>query len=463
MSDPNKRAAPEQVDQLIRHVYLVTFDEQDTIIDDGAIAIRGAEIVAIGADSDLARRYHADRTIDGAGRIAIPGLTDAHYHTGQALMRGVFPELTKGGPLRMPPWREYLLPFEMELSPEDQYISGMFGYGTMLLSGTTAFWEAGGNHPLAMGQAAIDAGIRGIVGPYGRDCTDERVPAGARTDAEGGIAENVAIVEALPPGRRVSGGMSLAQTSTASPALVAGTVAEARKRGVKVHMHLAEGTYEVDQCLEAYNKRPVQYMIDLDAFDETMHFAHAVLVGPREVGQFVANGPGMGPSVCHCPNGNYRIGWAPVLDMIERGVTLGIGTDGACSSGSLDLFRLMNVAKVGQELVYGTRIHTREPAPAGSYLRAAITGGATAMGSGAGVLAPGRKADIVLLDVDSPDAALYPRLSTFLFDAASGRDVESVWVDGQQVVAEHTLLTMDINEIAAKAGQVQDRILRVIA
>jgi len=458
MSGPAATAEPP-VDVLVRDVYVVTMDDAGTVFPDGAIAIRGGEVVEVGPERELlARHRDAGRTIVGGGKIAIPGLTDAHFHTGQALMRGLLPELARTRPLRIPVWREYLLPFESRLSPEDVYQSGLFGYGTMLLSGTTAFYEAGGQHPEQMARAALDVGIRGIVGPYGRDGGGPRVPAFAVTDVETGIQQNVDIVEAFPPGQRVSGGMGLAQTATASPDLVTGVVAEARARGVKVHMHLAEGTYEVDSCLEAYGKRPVQYMLDLDAFDQTMHFAHAVLVGPQEVDDFAAHGP----TVAHCPTGNYSIGWPPVLDMARKGVPVGLGTDGPAVSGSLDLFRSAELARVGQEMVYGTRIHTRFPARQGEYLRMAVNGGAIAMGSGAGVLTAGAKADVVLLSVDNVDAAMYPTLEGYLYDAASARDVHTVLVDGEEVVRAGELLTVDLPAVVARGREIQARIAETL-
>ncbi|WP_258933572.1 amidohydrolase family protein [Nesterenkonia pannonica] len=152
---------PRNIDTLIQNAHVVTFDHHGTVIADGAIAIHEGRILEVGPTSVLTAAYAPARRVFAAGQVAIPGLTDAHIHTAQTLMRGLLSTLGRTRALRVPTWREYLVPFEAALTPEDVELSGQLAYTSMLATGTTSFFEAGGPHPESMARAAVDTGIRG--------------------------------------------------------------------------------------------------------------------------------------------------------------------------------------------------------------------------------------------------------------------------------------------------------------
>lgn len=149
-------------DILVRGCDVVTMDDAGTVLKDGAVAIAGGRIAWIGPAGE-AEGIRAPTVLDGRDRIAMPGMIDGHVHTAQQLLRGKLPEMSRKAPLRNPPWKNYYIPFEGLLEPEDVHLSGLVTYANMLLCGTTCFAEAGGPHPDEMARAAEEIGIRGFV------------------------------------------------------------------------------------------------------------------------------------------------------------------------------------------------------------------------------------------------------------------------------------------------------------
>lgn len=455
---------PDTVDLLLEHAYVVTFDGERRVHPDGAVAIRNGAIVAVGTTADLREAYTPAVRRDVGGRIVMPGLVDAHVHTAQTMMRGLLTDLGRRGSLRVPTWREYLVPFEANLTEHDVELSGLLAYTSMLATGTTTFFEAGGPHPEAMARAAWSAGIRGSVSLNTMD-GGARIPGTMQMTTERALERNIEVVEALPTAAdgstRVTGGMSLRQIIACSPELVVGIHHAARERGVKVHTHLVEGTYEIDFALEQYGHRPVQYLQSLGVFTDTVHGAHSVLVGDDDITAYAA----YGVSAAHCAKGNFGIGPAPAVRMWRRGVDIGLGTDGVASLGTLDLFRVAMIARVGQQLVEGVHRHNRNEIDPKEPLEMAVIGGARAMGLGEviGSIEAGKRADLLVLSMDGPDAAGYDSEESFLYECASGRDVTDVYVDGERVVTNGEVTTVDVYEVRARARTRQRELATSIA
>lgn len=454
---------PQTADRIIQNACVVTFDRAARVFSDGAVAIKDGVIVDVGDTSEVTARWGAAERIHAGGDIVIPGLTDAHLHTAQTLMRGLLPVLARRGPLRVPTWREYLVPFEASLSPDDIELSGLLAYTAMLQTGTTAFFEAGGPHPDGMARAAWASGIRGTVSQNTMDGGD-RIPASMRMTTEQAVAKNIALVESLPAAAdgsaRVTACMSLRQIITCSPELVATIHREASARGVKVHTHLVEGTYEIDFALERFGRRPIDYLIEQGLFDSALHGAHSILVDDDDVDAYARHGV----SAAHCAKGNYSIGTPPAVRMWRRGVAIGLGTDGVAGLGTLDLFRVAMLARVGQQHAEATPVHNRNGVRGEEILGMATAGGARAMGleEHTGVLELGKRADIVVLRTDGPDAAAYASPEIFLYECASGRDVRHVLVDGEIVVKDGDVVTVDVAEIRARAAVRQRELIDLL-
>jgi 5-methylthioadenosine/S-adenosylhomocysteine deaminase len=445
--------APIKVDLLLSGCDVVTIDDKNRVIRDGAVAVKGNRIAWIGKASAATREIKATSTIDGSGQIAMPGLIDAHFHTAQTFLRGKLQELALRRQIKNPPWSNYYIPFEGMLTDDDVYLSGLLAYTNMISVGTTCFAEAGGPHPDAMARAAIDTGIRGFVSLT--TCDQGVATKTMITTTQKAYDANVALVKRWRGSKggtdRVQAWLSLRQIIVCSPELIKAMGEAARALDVKIHTHLCEGVYEIDYALAKFGKRPAEYLHDLGALDRHMHCAHSVLLSAEEMDLYVKHRP----SVCHCAFNNYSIGPHRLSEMWKRGIDVGLGTDGAASWGTLDIFQVAHTARVGQQAVMGTPIAYRNVMPSETILKVATNGGARALGieKEIGSLEAGKKADILLVDRTQLD---HMPLYDPYFVAAStvvGRDVKTVVIDGAVVMKDRELLTVDREEIDRRLGE----------
>ena len=227
------------IDLLITGCDIVTMDDAGTVLSDAAIAVSDTRIVWMGSHADASRLPSPSSYLDGHNRVALPGMIDAHVHTAQQLLRGKLAELSRKGPLRNPPWKNYYVPFEALLSPEDVHLSGLVAYTNMLRVGTTFFAEAGGPHPDEMGRAAKDVGIRGLIA---LSTTDQNtgvggsaIPSGMMMTTDQAYSRNVELVKRWRNEKLVQASLSLRQIIVCSPELIAAMGEAARDLDVKIH------------------------------------------------------------------------------------------------------------------------------------------------------------------------------------------------------------------------------------
>jgi 5-methylthioadenosine/S-adenosylhomocysteine deaminase len=464
----NQGRASAGVDIVISGCDVVTIDARDTVIRNGAIAIDGGRIVWIGKADDAPARYKGRTRLDGSGRIAMPGLVDAHFHTAQQLLRGKLAEMARTRQLRLPVWKNYLIPFESVLEPEDVHLSAQLAYANMIRVGTTCFAEAGGPHPDKMGEAALEVGIRGFIALSTVDQTETigaDVPGSMMMTAEQAYDRNVELVKRWRDKDRVQAWLALRQIIVCSPGLIKGIAAAARDLDVKIHTHLCEGTYEIDYAAEKFGKRPTEWLEELGVLSHHLHCAHSVLLSPEEVDLYAK----YRLSACHCAFNNYSIGLPRLIEMWRRGIDIGLGTDGAASWGTLDIFQVAHVARVAQQATAGVQWHIRTPLSSDELLRIATMGGARALGmqNQIGSLEVGKRADLLLCDSAEIDQT---PLHDPLFVASSlvvGRDVRSVIVDGKLVMKEREMLTVDLEamraRLAARRPIIMERFEKLVA
>ena len=437
-------------DLLITGTDVVTMDSARPLVRDGAIAVRAGQIAWVGTASEARQRVTADRTLDASGQIALPGLIDTHFHTGQQLLRGKIIELAKRRQLRLPIWRNYLIPFESVLSEEDVYLSGRLAYANALRVGTTCFAEAGGPHPSQMARAALDTGIRGLVALSTMD-TGEGLPASMRFSTRDAIDRNVALVKEWGPSAtdsRVGAWLALRQLLVCTRELWESLRDAADELGARIHIHLAEGSYEVEYAAEQWGLRPAEHLAAIGFLSPQVHAAHSILLSAGEIDLYARHRV----SAAHCPLGNFIIGAPKVPEMLRRGIRVGLGTDGA-ASGSIDLFEAIRVSWVALQSHHGTPWHVRNVTTLEDLLRMATLGGAEALGleDQVGSIEPGKKADLVLIKNDA-SPVMFPLLNPYghvAFQAQRG-DVHTVLINGRVVKYDHRLVDIDL----AKARQV---------
>ncbi|AJE46662.1 amidohydrolase family protein [Plastorhodobacter daqingensis] len=444
------KTAPECADILIRRAHVVTLDPENRVISQGAIAISGNRIAWIGKDSDAAK-IQAKEVIDANDQIAMPGLIDAHFHTGQQLLRGKLQAIARSRPLKLPVWKNYLIPWESCLDPEDVHLSGLVAYTNMIQVGTTCFAEAGGPHPDEMGRAALEVGIRGFISQSTVDQSENigaTVPPNMLLTHDEALEKNTSLVDRWKDGDRVKAWMSLRQVIVCSPELIRDITVEAQSRDVKIHTHLCEGSYEIDYTAEKFGMRPTEWLESMGVLSHRLHCAHSVLLSDRELDLYEQHSL----SACHCGFGNYSIGHPRLIEMWRRGIDIGLGTDGPGGGGTIDLFQVAHVARVGQQAIHSSTLHWKDPISSEELLRVATHGGARALGifDHVGSLEVGKKADILLADTSRMD---HRPMQDPLFIAASvlvGRDMDTVLVDGRVVMRKREMVGIDVERINAR-------------
>ncbi|MGA3214974.1 MAG: amidohydrolase family protein [Acidimicrobiales bacterium] len=442
----------ETVDLLVLGGDIVTMSAERRVIRDGAVAVRENRIAWVGPAAEARGRFQAVRTIEAAERIVLPGLVDTHFHTGQQLLRGKISELARRRQLKLPIWRNYLIPFESVLTEEDMHLSAQIAYANLLRVGTTCFADAGGPHPHEMARAAMELGIRGLVAQSTMDMGDG-LPPSMRFSTQKAIEHNVSLIKTWGVSaveQRVGAWLSLRQLLVCSRELWEAFRDLSDESGSRVHIHLAEGTYEVDYAAEHWGKRPAEYLEMLGFLGPRVHAAHSILLSADEIGLYAERHV----SAAHCPLGNFLIGPPKVPEMRRRAIHVGLGTDGA-STGSLDLFEAMRVSFVAIQSLYATPWHDRSALSLEDLLEMATLEGAKALGVGdhVGSLEVGKLADLVIANPGNWD--LQPVYDP-MFTASrglTGRDVETVVVDGEVVVEGGVVSTVDEAELRGRLAE----------
>jgi 5-methylthioadenosine/S-adenosylhomocysteine deaminase len=451
------------IDLLITGAEVLAFNDANAVLRDGAIAIAGNQIVWIGKSGEAAKRFQAKDTLQANGMIAMPGLVDCHVHTAQQFLRGKLASLGNMGNLREPIWKRYLIPFESGLEPEDVYCSGLSAYASMISCGTTCFLEAGGPSPDEMGRAAAEIGIRGRIAMSTMDI-DETLPAGFRLSTSEALQRSEVLVKRWEKHPRVNAWLALRQIIVNSEKLRLDMDALARQLDTHIHTHLCEGTYEVEYTIDQFGARPAEYLNAIGVLNDRLHCAHSVLMSHKEIDLYAANDV----SSCHCAMNNFIIGAPHLFELVRRNVRVGLGTDGAATRGTLDLFQVAHYAVLGQQILDGTPLHGSAPMTYVDMLRQVVRGGARAarLETQIGSLETGKLADIILIGTGDYDQ--YPMYDPVITAAEQtvGRDVQTVIIDGRIVMKDRQLLTVDLGPMRERVKQqyrkIMERFDRVI-
>jgi 5-methylthioadenosine/S-adenosylhomocysteine deaminase len=421
-------------DTLVRADWIVTQNDTRDVIQDGAVAIQGGVIAAVGPFADISANWSAQETIDLGPSLLLPGLVNAHTHAPMTLMRGLADDL----PLMQ--WlTDHIFPVEQKLTPELVHLSALLGCCEMLRTGTTCFYDM-----YLMEEAVADAvretGMRARIGEV---IFSFPTPAYADENAAFDVVRRMHAASADTP--RIRTAVMPHALYTTSPQLLTRAHELAQELDIPLHIHLAETETETAQSLEKFGKRPVAYLDSLGLLTPTTLAAHCVDLTDDEVATLARTGA----HVAHNPESNMKLasGIARVRDMQAAGVSLGLGTDGACSNNNLDMFAEMASCAMLQ------KVATLDPtaAPAQQVLDMATRGGAACLQwEEIGSIAPGKAADLTALDLDQPGLMpIYNPISHAVY-AAGGGDVRFTMVDGHVLYRDGAFLTVDYPALCAE-------------
>ncbi|MDN3022171.1 amidohydrolase [Streptomyces sp. S.PB5] len=417
------------IDLLVHGGDVLTVDDEGSVVQDGAVAVHEGEIVAVGPAEELCTRFTAAESIDASGCLVLPGLVNAHTHLAMTLLRGRADDVTLQGFL------ERVLPAEAELlTPKNVAAAVRLAVAESVRAGVTSALDMYWFHEAAE-QAAREAGWRLHTGPTFMDVPEPPDAIAYEDRLEWARGDLQARGAARPGARPVVFAHS---TYTLSPGQLTGIFALAREFGALIHIHASENATEVATVEVKYGKRPVELLDSLGLLGPDVLLAHAVdLTGPE-----IAALARTGTSVAHCPVSNLKLGCgiAPVPRLLGAGVRVGLGTDGAVSSNTLDVLGAVRQAAL---------VHKAGGDPtavgAGQAVRMATIEGARALGLGEqlGSLEAGKRADLIVLDLDAPHLRpLHDPWSTLAY-AAHSADVRDTVVDGRVLMRDRVLTTLD--------------------
>lgn len=405
---------------------------RDALLPDGrraSVHVEGNRIDAIGAPQD------ADVTIDGRGKALIPGFVNTHTHAAMTLLRGYADDMDLQAWLSTRIW-----PAEAKLTPEAIYWGTKLACLEMIRSGTTCFNDMY-FHMDHAAKAVAEMGIRGVLCEGFIDLFSAERAAKELQKARA----TVRAIEEMGNARVVpSLGPHAIYTVSEDSLLEMKRWSE--ESGRLVHIHVSETKAEVDGCRKDHGKTPVEYLDALGLLGPKTVAAHAVWLTDEEIRTLADRGV----KIAHCPVSNMKlaVGRAmPFAELRGAGVTVSLGTDGAASNNSLDMFQSVKAAALLHKHA------TRQPtvAAAREVFETATLGGARALGLDAGVLEVGKLADLVLLDLRRPEMTPVHDLVSNIVYAATGDCVDTMICDGR-VVMEHRQVPGEA-EILEKAAE----------
>lgn len=418
----------------IRGAALLTMVPEQEIIPHGVIAVDDGVIAYAGPAEGYQSPQEPDDRIDAPGCVALPGLVNAHTHCAMTLLRGYADDMD------LRPWlEEKIWPVEMKLEPEDVYWGVMLGSVEMLKGGVTCFNDM--YHYFEEGtRAAIDAGIRAC--PSG-------VLLGFLDTAEEDLKKALEFTAGLARDghSRIHPMLGPHAPYTCPDRLLRMVVEGAAEQGIAIHIHLAETKSEVEESREKHGVSPVEYLEKLGVFEVPVNAAHCVWLSDRDIDILAQRRVG----VVHCPGSNLKLasGIAPVPDLLDRGVIVGLGTDGTASNNNLDLLEEARLAA----LIHKVNRSDPKVINAEQALTLATRGSATALGLDAltGTIEPGKRADIAVFDLSRPHLAPGHHIVSDLVYAARAGDVRHTVVDGVVVVRDGEYVHGDEEKIIAEA------------
>lgn len=406
---------PSLCDHIILASHILTQNDTRDIIHNGAIVIDSGRIIAIGERKDILPRWAALKTSDLGYSLVTAGLINAHTHAAMTLLRGLADDL----PL-MEWLTKHIFPVEQGLSPELVELGTLLGCAEMARTGTTAFSDMYIIEDAAI-KAAAQSGMRCLVG--------EGIfafPSAAYANEDEAFAlvrEQIARCEKYP---LITVAMAPHAVYTSNPDLLSHCAEFAKDNGMPIHMHLAETSTETSQCFEMFGKRPIPYAHDLGLLGPNTTLAHCVDLTDDEIATLASTNT----VVAHNPKSNMKLssGAARIPDMLNSGVCIALGTDGAASNNSLNMFSEMTSCALLH------KVHTMDPTatPAQAVFDMATRNGARALHqSNIGTLQVGKQADIIGLDLNSPNLMpLYNEVSHLVY-AASGHENKFTMVAGE--------------------------------
>jgi 5-methylthioadenosine/S-adenosylhomocysteine deaminase len=424
---------------LIKGGTLITVDANDSVVA-GDLLVRDGRIAAIGEIEES-----GDEVIDARGCAVLPGFVQTHVHLCQTLFRGAADDLPLIDWLQRRVWL-----FEAAHTPASIRASARLAVAEMIKGGTTcALTMETISHTPEVLRVVEETGFRATVGKCMMDAGKD-VPAALLEETESSISESLKLIEEWhgSSGGRVRCCFAPRFAVSCTRELLERVASLARERGIIVHTHASENLTEIEMVRQETGMRNVEYLGSLGLAAPHVALAHCVHLDESEL-ELLAR---TGAHVLHCPSSNLKLGSgiAPVREMLERGISVSLGADGAACNNRLDMFTEMRLAALLQKVVHGA-----DALDARRVLRMATADGARAVGleGEIGSLEAGKRADVTVASLDRLHTTPCPDPVSTLVYASQPCDVRTVLIDGQVVMRDGELTMLDEGEVIAEAKE----------
>jgi 5-methylthioadenosine/S-adenosylhomocysteine deaminase len=443
------RGRGTSVDLIISGGTIVTMDGARRVIEDGSVAVRGGRILAIGTRAEIEAKYNARETIDARGRVVIPGLINGHTHVPMTLFRGLADDLDLNEWLT-----KYIFPAEAKnVTEEFVRVGTRLGLAEMIRGGTTTYCDMYYFED-AIADETAKAGVRGLLG---------------ETVIDFPVADNKTWAEAMAyVNKFVSKWKGHALVIPAIAPHAPYTVSEEHLKAVRafsdrtnapIVIHVAETRKEVEDLVKAKGASPVDYLARIGFLNDRVVAAHVVHPSPEEMTTLKRLGVG----VVHNPQSNMKLasGVAPVPQMLQLDLDLGLGTDGAASNNDLNMWEEIDTtAKLHKVFAMDPKVVTAQQAFEMATIRGAR---ALHLEREIGSIEKGKRADLVIVDLDDLNQTPLYNVYSHLVYATKADDVRTVIIEGRLIMRDRRLLTLDEQDIKARARIFREQIIKSLA
>lgn len=433
---------PQNIDKILTNAYVLTMNSELAQFPNGAIAIDKDSIVAVGTESEILKAYSATETVDCGGKVLMPGLVNAHTHIPMTLLRGLADDL------RLDVWlMGYMMPVEREfVSPEFCKLGSSIACAEFIRGGVTSFADMYYFED-DVAESTAKAGLRAVLGQ-----SVMKYPAPDAKSYEDALDLAERFIQKWKNHALIVPAVAPHAPYTLTPEIYKAATEIAVKYDVPMHIHLAETAGEVEANRAEHNMPVIPYVKKQGIFDAKVIAAHCVHVDEGEIQTLQHYNAG----VAHNPSSNLKLasGFAPIQTMLDTGLNVGIGTDGPASNNDLDMFEEIRLASFISKAVRNDP--TSLPAWQALLMATRLGANALHIGDITGSLEPGKRADLITVDLDtlhnSPKYSRDPNsVYAQLVYATKSTDVNDVMVNGVWLYRDHVLLTVSEKELLEKA------------
>lgn len=439
----------QSIDTIFTNALVLTMDEAMNQYERGAVAVNVDSIVAVGFEDDIKKEFSAKETIDCEGKVLMPGLINAHTHIPMTLLRGIADDL------RLDVWLQgYMFPVEREfVSPEYVRLGTLIGCAELIRSGVTTFNDMY-FYEDAIAEATAEVGLRAVCGE-----SILKFPTPDSSSYEDAMEQARKFIIKWKGHPLIVPAIAPHAPYTTTPEILRETAELAIEFDVPLHTHLAETSFEVETMRNEEGMPVIPYVRKHGLLEAKVIAAHCVHLDMGEIRTLQHAGAG----VSHNPSSNLKLasGFAPVVKMLETGVNVGIGTDGAASNNDLDMFEEVRIAALIAKAV--NKDPTSLPASQALLMATRLGAQALHLGDITGSITPNRRADMILVDLNPVhNSPSFRRSAENIYSqivyAAKSTDVSDVMVNGKWLMRERQLLTVKEDALIVEAREVAKKI-----